>query len=692
MHYSWKNVICGGGGFVPGIIFHPSCKGLCYLRTDMGGAYRRNDSGQAWQCITDMFGKDEAQYNGVLSLAVDANDPERVYMMNGKYTGKGHGKGAFHASRDRGTTWKKTALPFKVGGNEKGRGAGERLAVDPNMGAIIFMGTGRNGLWRSDTCGERWHRIRTFLPKDVNFVVFHATSGSHEKATRTIFAAAAQQGRSLYRSDDCGMNWQPVRGQPRGVMAIRASMAGTDMYITFSDTPGPFGAKSGGVWKYDIINGSMSELKLPAGSCGYSGVSADPQKPGRLVVSTLNRTEPYDEIYISDDGGGKWEPLIGKSEWDNSYAGYTKTMTPHWISDIEIDPFDSSRAVFTTGYGIWTSRELSLEKASWFFDDRGLEETVAVKLISPAQGAHIVSAMGDIDGFSHDGLDTAPANRHDPWRATTLSMDNAGLKPLFFVKSYNHRQPYGAYSDDGAVSWKDFSACPEGAARGGVRSMAVSADGGTILWEPEGARMSWSDDNGATWHKSEGGFEKKLWPVSDRSNPDVFYMYDGVKGVIWVSTDRGRKFRRGAGWLKAAGCYPGGDGMADFELCSVPQGKGELWLAAGKKGLYRSVDYGRSVKKIKGVKEAFRAGFGRNTEGALYPAVFIWGTVGSTTGIFRSPDCGATWQRINDDKHQYGWIHCVTGDARVFGRCYLGTEGRGVLYGEELPDKLIINN
>jgi photosystem II stability/assembly factor-like uncharacterized protein len=51
--------------------------------------------------------------------------------------------------------------------------------------------------------------------------------------------------------------------------------------------------------------------------------------------------------------------------------------------------------------------------------------------------------------------------------------------------------------------------------------------------------------------------------------------------------------------------------------------------------------------------------------------------------IFRSTDMGKTWKRINDDDHQYGWrFRCIAGDPRVFGRVYIGTDGRGIVYGE----------
>lgn len=52
-------------------------------------------------------------------------------------------------------------------------------------------------------------------------------------------------------------------------------------------------------------------------------------------------------------------------------------------------------------------------------------------------------------------------------------------------------------------------------------------------------------------------------------------------------------------------------------------------------------------------------------------------------GIFRSDDAGRTWIRINDDGHQYAWTgNTITGDPRIYGRVYFGTNGRGVMYGD----------
>jgi hypothetical protein len=51
--YTWKNVQIVGGGFVDGIIFHPTVKGVRYARTDMGGAYRWSELARRWEPILD---------------------------------------------------------------------------------------------------------------------------------------------------------------------------------------------------------------------------------------------------------------------------------------------------------------------------------------------------------------------------------------------------------------------------------------------------------------------------------------------------------------------------------------------------------------------------------------------------------------------------------------------------------------
>jgi len=154
--YRWRNVEIVGGGYVPGIVFSTAEPGLVYARTDIGGAYRWNPDRQRWIPLLDWVSWDEWNLTGVDSIATDPVDPDRVYLLAGTYTNDWTDmNGAVLRSRDRGRTWRRTDLPFKVGGNMPGRNLGERLAIDPNDHRILYLGArSGNGLWRSTDGGR----------------------------------------------------------------------------------------------------------------------------------------------------------------------------------------------------------------------------------------------------------------------------------------------------------------------------------------------------------------------------------------------------------------------------------------------------------------------------------------------------------------------------------------------------------
>src|ERR1019366_2350968 len=160
--YTWKSVQMVGGGFVDGIIFHPVAKGVRYARTDIGGAYRWNDLTHRWEPLLDWVPYENLNWMGVESIAVDASDPNRVYLACGTYTNPSTPDGAILRSADRGKTFQHTNMPFKFGGNENGRGHGERLAVDPNSGNILYLGTRFAGLWKSADRAVTWSKVESF--------------------------------------------------------------------------------------------------------------------------------------------------------------------------------------------------------------------------------------------------------------------------------------------------------------------------------------------------------------------------------------------------------------------------------------------------------------------------------------------------------------------------------------------------
>jgi photosystem II stability/assembly factor-like uncharacterized protein len=112
--------------------------------------------------------------------------------------------------------------------------------------------------------------------------------------------------------------------------------------------------------------------------------------------------------------------------------------------------------------------------------------------------------------------------------------------------------------------------------------------------------------------------------------------------------------------------------------------EGDVWLTTNA-ALYHSRDSGATWAAVPQVGNTAAVGFGKPLVAGGYPAVYISALVNNTWGVYRcdnAGDGGTTWQRIDDGQHQFGYVTQVAGDQRQYGRVYIGTGGRGVLYGD----------
>ncbi|MFD6229392.1 RICIN domain-containing protein [Streptomyces sp. NPDC060232] len=673
--YAWKNAQVVGGGYVTGLVFNPREKGLLYARTDMGGAYRWDAAAEQWIPLTDWLGEKDWNLLGIDALATDPVDPGRLYLATGTYTNDWAGNGAILRSTDRGRTFQRTDLPFKLGGNEDGRGAGERLVVDPADNRTLLLGTRKNGLWRSTDSGATWRQVSSFPVKDgassgagISFVTY-GPAGS-----KTVYVGVADRSTSLYRSTDGGSTWQAVPGQPTGQLPQHGVLSGDgSLYLTYTNALGPNGVTAGSVWKYAPAGGTWKNVSPSQGGYGFSGLAVDPRQPSTVMVTTLDRWWPEDEIYRTTDGGTTWKALADKSVRNASAAPYVGTHTGHWMTALAIDPFDSGHVLYGTGNGIWRSKDANATDSGgtshWTAGARGLEETALMDAIAPPGGAAVVTAMGDQGGFRHDDLNKVPAGRlSNPVMTNSTDIDFAQSMPSMMVRVGRGGAQDGAYSTDGGISWNGFKAEPVAGAQDG--RVALAADGSTIVWTQAGQVPYRSTDKGASWSKVSGlGTDAVV--VADRSSAGTFYSL--FRGTLHASTDGGATFTARATGLPAG------------RLTAVPGIAGDLWIAGGGQGLLHSTDGGRTFTTLTTVKSASALGFGKAAPGASYQALYLIGTVKDVTGVFRSTDKGATWLRVNDDAHQWGSIGgvgVITGDPDTYGRVYIGTNGRGLQYGD----------
>jgi hypothetical protein len=741
--YGWKSVQMVGAGFIDGIIFHPNEKNLCYCRTDMGGAYRRNPITMRWEPMLDWISYEDRNLMGVESIAVDPSDPNMVYLSCGTYTFSNVPNGAILCSNDRGKTFKRTNVPFKMGGNENGRGNGERMMVDPINGNIIYVGTRHAGLWKSTDRGETFNKVENFPdvsdnpPADIQdekgiqrwkwqnqgsgiiFVLFDPQKEDENKSCSTIYVGVSLINRvNLFRSTDSGLTWNEVPNQPIKYRPTHAALSSSGMlYITYGNTPGPSRMTDGAVWKLNTKTDEWTEITPDKPDSqnrlfGYAGVSFDAQNPESIIVSSYHRygIEKGDDIFRSTDGGTTWKKVFGGGGYfDYSLAPYVRTTGIHWLFDIEIDPFDSNHAMFTTGYGgheTFNLTEMDSDKPTkWDVMSSGIEESVALDLLSPPKGAHLISAIGDYGGFVHWDLDKpAPeGNFSNPVFGNTNSLACAENNPDLIVRvgratDKNPNKNIG-YSLDGGKTWQPTKSIPDPESRLGF--ISVSSDGKTWIWTPDPVfnfmsenRMPkllpvfFTKDFGATWDTCKE-IPNYTRVIADRVNPNRFYAVDLYKSKFYISLNGGTSFTEQL--LNLEGCSPkemqdrGDYRGGQDKLYSTPGIEGDLWIAAFD-GLFHSTNSGKTFSRMENVQEIHGFGFGKNAPGVDYPALYLIGVVKGVRGIFRSDNIAKDWIRINDDQHQWGMLFYITGDPKLYGRVYVGTHGRGTFYGDPIKN------
>ena len=122
----------------------------------------------------------------------------------------------------------------------------------------------------------------------------------------------------------------------------------------------------------------------------------------------------------------------------------------------------------------------------------------------------------------------------------------------------------------------------------------------------------------------------------------------------------------------------------------------QVWQPKGftEYGLAYTENGGKSWNRCEGASTAIAVGIGKAKEGADYETIFIWGAAksGDPIGIYRSTDKCKTFERVNDDMHQFGGPgngNFVQGDMNNFGVVYMSTVGRGTIVGAPEGTKFV---
>ena len=369
-----------------------------------------------------------------------------------------------------------------------------------------------------------------------------------------------------------------------------------------------------------------------------------------------------------------------------------------------------------------------------------IEETVVNALSSPPTGALLLSAVGDLGTFVHTSLDTSPALGADtgPLFTTGTSVDFAQNSALTIVRvgmgSNGNAANAPSYQSNGTLctaqtpsgtactqvsvplllatsttqgvqnGWTGYptlyaapnlqSVTPTTKLSVGGGTVAISADAKSIVWATVDFPPACTGDGGNTWTPAVNGIIGAQ-VVSDRVTPGQYYMYDPASGkllmgVATVSPVTSSNAFQCSLTFNTQSTLPAN---SPGQLTASFGGAGDIWLAingsslASSNGLYHSTNAGKTLTLTGAFTQAYAVGVGAPatssaTSAYSKPAVYTAATGASGYGFYRSIDNGVTWVNVSNSAHLLGTVNQIVGDARTFGRYYIGTGGRGIAYAD----------
>jgi len=321
-----------------------------------GGVWKTSNSGSTWEPIFD-----SEPIASIGAIAVAPSNPQIIFVGSGEADMRSDisfGDGVYK-SFDGGATWKNVGLrdSQQIG----------RILVDPRDSNIVLVAAlghaygpnSERGVYRSTDGGANWQRV---LSKDDdtgaidlafdpdNSSTVYASLWQTRRPPWSVYGPTNGPGSGLYKSNDGGLNWQPINGggfpiEGLGRIGI-AVAAGTHGNRVFALAD----AKEGGVYRSDDAGKSWthvsSDHRVWQRGWYFGGITVDPRDSNQVYVANT-------ALYRSRDGGEHFEAFKGAPGGDDYHS--------LWIA-----PEDSDRMILASDQGSAVSVDGGKTWGSWY--------------------------------------------------------------------------------------------------------------------------------------------------------------------------------------------------------------------------------------------------------------------------------------------------------------------------------------
>jgi photosystem II stability/assembly factor-like uncharacterized protein len=280
---SWSHLpLPGDQGGTPAVLtISPSAPQVLYAALDSSMIYRSRDGGASWQALAGPFFPPE-----LLSLAVDAADPNRLYLST---------DGFVFFSLDGGQQWTMGTVGNAFSDTDRLSLLAADLAHPATVYGVVTDQSDNEALWKSVDGGATWAKGAALPSYAVALQV--GRSGVVTLVLRSAVAGST----SLYRSVDGGATLQAVGPLP--------PLAPGDDPVFAADpsAKGPlYAGEAHGIAR--SLDGGQSWAEANRGFTprSFPELIADPRTSGALYATSTLDPPAWPAVTVTLDGGGSW--------------------------------------------------------------------------------------------------------------------------------------------------------------------------------------------------------------------------------------------------------------------------------------------------------------------------------------------------------------------------------------------------
>ena len=530
-----------------------------------------------------------------------------INPQNGRTLIVGSRDSLLFRSDDAGASWR--LLPFPSGTP----GVFNSVLIDPHEPQHYYAGldagdTRDSGVYESKDGGETWQAFAGIRGSRIESL---AMSPIHS----STLAAGTSKG--VFVSTDAGNTWRRIsRANDPEMQDITAlAFDPADTNILYAGTPHlPWKTTDGGATWHSISTGLIDDSDI-------FSIKVDPKQPRLIFASACSG------IYRSDSAGEAWIKIHG--------IPGTHRRT-HIIAE---DPRDSNTIFAGTTLGLFKSpdggktwRHLNSEQVNWMVFDPANPNTL-----------YLATEFAGILKSTDSGETLRPVN--EGFANHRLSEITSDGKRLYAASTYEGLYGGVFVSTDGGLQWT--LRANEDALHGrNLDSLTASPAAGNVVFASSEDSILKSVDGGATWdsipepHVFAARAGARARAVGHVHAVRMVQIGKGAP-VLFAGTDAGlfRTSNSGISWeqVKAAGIT----GVPVLGIYAPPSGDSRLAVQTGS-GLFFSVDAGHSW-------QSGPVPYGYYIYDVALPVDREVAILAATSrGILQSTDEGTHWKLVTD--------------------------------------------